>query len=174
MKEISADVALKNYWSNNDRFADLFNQVFFKGKEIIKSNKLTATDTNESSIFFDKQGLGSISRYRDVIKQFGDKIDFVLVGIENQAKVHYAMPVRTMLYDALGYTNQCKGIENEHRKAKDLSTPDEFLSNMKKEDRIKPVVTLVLYYGEKPWDGPESLIDMMSILGNPSSHRCCN
>ena len=78
MKEISADIALRDYWSNNERFADLFNQVFFNGKEIIKAENLTATDTNESSMFFDKQGLDSISRYRDVMKQFGDKIDFVL------------------------------------------------------------------------------------------------
>ena len=32
---------------------------------------------------------------------------------------------------------------------------------MRKEDRLHPIVSLVLYYGEKPWDGPLSLKDMM-------------
>jgi hypothetical protein len=34
--------------------------------------------------------------------------DFVLLGIENQDKIHYAMPLRTMVYDAMGYVKQCK------------------------------------------------------------------
>ena len=38
---------------------------------------------------------------------------------------------------------------------------DEFLSGMRKEERIHPVFTLVVYYGEKPWDGPRRLKDMM-------------
>ncbi len=73
MSNLSADVALKNYWSNNERFADLFNQVFFKGREIIKADKLTATDTDESSVYIDKQGLGSADRFRDVMKQYGKR-----------------------------------------------------------------------------------------------------
>ncbi|RHO24700.1 hypothetical protein DW212_09000, partial [Eubacterium sp. AM18-10LB-B] len=32
---------------------------------------------------------------------------------------------------------------------------------MRKEERIHPVFTLVVYYGEKPWDGPRRLKDMM-------------
>ncbi len=34
---------------------------------------------------------------------------------------------------------------------------------IKKGDRIKPVLTLVVYYGEKPWDGPLNLGDMLDI-----------
>ena len=142
MNNLKPDVALKNYWSNNERFADLFNQVFFKGKEIIKADKLTATDTDESSVYFVKQDKDSTDRFRDVMKQYGKDINFVLIGIESQKYVHYGMPVRTMLYDALGYTKQCKEIENQHRGDKDLSGSGEFLSRMKKEDRIKMVLTL--------------------------------
>lgn len=28
---------------------------------------------------------------------------------------------------------------------------------MKKDDRLVPVITVVVYYGEKPWDGAVSL-----------------
>lgn len=40
---------------------------------------------------------------------------------------------------------------------------DEFLSGLRKEDRLHPVFTIVLYYGEKPWDGPRKLSDMVAL-----------
>lgn len=36
-----------------------------------------------------------------------------------------------------------------------------FLSKMQKGERLHPVVTLVIYYSEKEWDGPFSLKDMV-------------
>ena len=38
---------------------------------------------------------------------------------------------------------------------------DEFLSGIKKDDRFYPIINIILYYGEKEWDGPVSLKDMM-------------
>jgi hypothetical protein len=40
---------------------------------------------------------------------------------------------------------------------------DEFLSRMKKTDKFMPVITIVIYYGEKPWDGARSLHEMLNI-----------
>ena len=40
---------------------------------------------------------------------------------------------------------------------------DEYLSGVKKADRFAPVITLVVYYGEKPWDGAVSLHGMLNI-----------
>lgn len=68
-----------------------------------------------------------------------------------------------MLYDALRYTRQCKKLEKTHRQEGDLKDSDEFLSGMAKTDRLKPVINLMVYYGEKEWDGPVSLCDMMDI-----------
>ena len=34
---------------------------------------------------------------------------------------------------------------------------------MKKTDRFTPVITMVVYYGEKPWDGAVSLHGMLNI-----------
>lgn len=47
--------------------------------------------------------------------------------------------------------------------AGDLSDGAEFLSHIKKTDRIMPIINLVLYCGKTPWDGPKSLYDMMGI-----------
>jgi hypothetical protein len=38
---------------------------------------------------------------------------------------------------------------------------DEYLSGIKKDDRFHPIINIILYYGEKEWDGPVSLKDMM-------------
>ena len=37
------------------------------------------------------------------------------------------------------------------------------LSPLKKEDRLNPVITLVLYIGEKPWDASESLHELLDF-----------
>lgn len=38
---------------------------------------------------------------------------------------------------------------------------ESFLSGINKNDRFHPIITIVLYYGESPWDGPVCLSDMM-------------
>lgn len=162
---LKPDSVLKDYWRNNDRFADLLNQVFFNGIEQIKPEQLTDRDSEESSVVLGKDNstIMSISRSRDLIKEFSNSIDFVLIGLENQMRVHFAMPVRAMLYEALNYSKQCKDFAQDHRTNKDLSRPDEFLSGLSANDRVKPIISLVIYYGETPWNGPLSLSDMMDI-----------
>lgn len=47
---LKPDTILKNYWRNNERFADFFNAVLFEGQQIISPDELTDIDTEESSI----------------------------------------------------------------------------------------------------------------------------
>ena len=44
------------------------------------------------------------------------KMEYVLYGAENQAEIHYAMPVKTNLYDALEYAGQVEEAAKSHRK----------------------------------------------------------
>lgn len=97
------------------------------------------------------------------MKRYQNGIDLVLVGIEDQMKIHYAMPVRCMLYDALGYTRQCKQIEESPKKKKELKGSEAFLSGIKKEDKLHLIITLVIYYGEEKWDGATTLTDLLKI-----------
>ncbi len=112
----------------------------------------------------------AVQRYRDILKSAvikrDEKMSYVLLGIENQTDVHYAMPVRNAIYDALQYGRQVADIAAEHRRnKKDFSgkSSGEYLSGFLKEDRIKPVITLVIHFGAEEWDGPLSLHEMMSI-----------
>lgn len=163
---LKPDIIIKNYWSSNEEFADLFNAVLFGGKQVIKSYELNDVDTDVSNV--EKYGTytESIKAIRDNIKirkkSTISGIEFVLLGIEGQEHIHYAMPLRIMGYDYGSYRKQYSDIKKEIKKKKGLTT-DEFLSGMKKEDRFIPVVTIVVYYGEKEWDGALSLKQMMAI-----------
>ncbi len=111
----------------------------------------------------------AVQRYRDLLKSAVIKQDertsYVLLGIENQTDVHYAMPVRNAIYDALQYGRQVADIAAGHRRnKKDFSGKNngEYLSGFLKEDHIRPVITLVIHFGAEEWDGPLSLHEMMS------------
>ena len=77
---------------------------------------------------------------------------------------HYAMPVRALLYDGLGYLKECNEFRNIHKAEHDFDSDTGFLSGMNKSDKIHPIITLIFYYGESPWDGPVTLSGMMTDI----------
>lgn len=88
-----------------------------------------------------------------------------MLACENQEEVHYAMPVRNMVYDGLAYTDQIqrlwkKRVEEKKTKSNKKMTSAEFLSKFTKKDRLIPVITLVFYYGIEPWDASTDLYGM--------------
>lgn len=174
-EKLKTDTVLKEFWRNNDRFADLFNTVLFHGRQVVRPEELVEQDSDVSMTFEINSYTKTLERMRDVIRKSNGKLDFVILGIENQTKIHYAMPLRVMLYDGLSYLKEFDEIVKYNRKdsfqntALDTKENDrkissaEFLSGFRKEDRLHPVITLVIYYGEEPWDGPHSLEDMLII-----------
>ena len=165
MKSTKADVIFKDFWRVNEHFADLFNTVVFHGKEILKPEILEEMDTDVSGVIEMKDYKETLSRTRDVIKKTAYGVEFVVLGIENQQHIHYAMPLRHMIYDAMGYLKEYQEITRNYKGSNiKLSDSDEFLSRMRKEDRMHPIITLTIYTGEKVWDGPCSLKDMILSL----------
>lgn len=156
-----ADIVLKDFWRRNDRFADLFNAVVFQGEQVIKPEDLTELDTDVSGVIQFKDYQESLGRTRDVVKKMAYGVEFAVLGIELQQNIHYAMPLRTLLYDGLGYLKEYQEITKIRRVDREKMTGDEFLSKMRKEDRLHPIISIVLYYSEKNWDGPRCLKDMI-------------
>lgn len=102
-----------------------------------------------------------------------DEAAYILLGIENQTDIHYAMPVRNMIYDALQYGKQVADTAVRHRKNyKNFRkhTSGEYLSGFYKEDVLKPVVTLVIHFGADEWDAPLSLHEMMEVRSEKLLH----
>lgn len=172
----AADTITKAYIRENAVFADAFNYFIYKGSQVVRPEELQEVDTTEIVIPFntydenkDEKKNTAVQKYRDVLKSTvimqDSQAAYILLGIENQTSIHYAMPVRNGIYDFLQYGKQVSDIAARHRKQKDKAESNaEFLSGFYKTDKIVPVVTLVIYFGANEWNGPISLMDMMDTL----------
>lgn len=72
------------YFSDEERFADLFNGVFFQGKPV--------------------------ERIHDVCKKLKTGSTLRILALENQELVDYAMPFRCMQYDVMEYGKQLEEL----------------------------------------------------------------
>ncbi len=163
-----ADISERDFLKDNYIFADAVNYRLFDGKQVVDPEKLTDLDTSQVGLIYGKEGMPEpIARYRDIAKLMTIKEDeqatYVVITIEAQTEVHFGMPAKCMLYDALEYKNQIDkitAIHNAENKGKKRSNKD-FLSGLHKEDRLKPVITLVIFFSPEEWDGPLSIYDML-------------
>ena len=104
--------------SDNEIFADLFNGALFGGNQIIRPNML-AKENEKKILRAGKEGGRHIilRRIRDVQKLslLGEGCLAVILAAEGQRTVHYAMPVRCMLYDGIDYTGQVERITKKRK-----------------------------------------------------------
>ncbi len=166
-----ADTVTKQYMRENTVFADAFNFLLYDGENVIQPDKLKELDTTELAVPFavdntDNRQSEAVQKYRDILKMTtvmtDDTAAYVLLGVESQTDVHYAMPVRNIIYDALQYGKQVTEISARNRK-KGNQTRREFLSGFHKDDKLIPVITLVIHFGADKWDAPMSLHEMMAV-----------
>lgn len=178
------DIEGKKYLSDNEKFADAFNYLIYDGKPVIKADNLREIDTTEFSVPYGNNAKAPVQRYRGILKLWNAMTDndalYVILGAELQGKVHYGMPVKDGVYDMLGYSKQIEEIRRSYRKQNGTSdtdgeivvedgtikiklTSEEFLSGLRKGDKLIPIITAVVYLGDTAWDGPRSLHDMLDF-----------
>ena len=183
------DTALKALYRDRNYFAALFNGTILKDHPISPEN-LIDQDTTEVGASDDIWLQMVRNGAKAYVEQFDDELvgarlleighsEYMLLAIlasENQMNVDYRIPYRVGMEMFLNYGRQIRQIELANKKAIDnhtfKPTPEadhsgERLSYFKKTDRIVRVITLTVYYGEKPWDGPRSLEDMYVGSGIP-------
>ncbi len=157
------DTALKNIFSKKENFASVFNALCFKEKKL-NADKLKNLNTVETvSLKMSDGRIITLQLFRDLAMLYDEEMNafFCVLCIENQSKISYIIPVRNMSYDVVAYLMMLDLIKHRHKDEKDYADSGEFLSGFRRGDKIYPVFTLVLYYGEKPWDGPRSLKEML-------------
>lgn len=159
------DTLSMEYLSDNKRFADICNYCLFEGRSVIQPENLQTVNTKEFLELAGLDGKGiQIQRIRDILKtaviRSTAKCTYLIIGVENQTHIHYAMPVRGMIYDALNYGRQVNVIGARHHDAKDLKNKTEYLSAFTTNDYLTPVVTITVYWGADVWDAPRSLHEM--------------
>ena len=180
---LKADTITKDYVKDAGVFADIFNYYIYGGRQVILPEQLTERDSTKIALPYGADGaVVPVQKFRDVQKLYAamtdGKMEYVLYGAENQAEIHYAMPVKNNLYDALEYAGQveeaAKSYRKEMKRKKEEGeasaeeggkTPSagEFLSGFWVEDRLIPSITVTVFFGSEEWDGPLSLFEMMDV-----------
>ena len=133
------DIAEKTLEAYNDVFADIVNVLLFDGKRLVQENELETNGTI-SQIKID----GKIhEQERDVSKIWKNgEIRISILGFENQTIPDADMPLRVMSYDGASYKQQLLDDTTKQR---------------------YPVITLVLYFGEKHWNKPKTLLECIKL-----------
>ena len=165
------DTVTKDYIRNAEVFADAFNYLLYEGEKIIMPESLHELDPAATAVVYgDDLKAEPVQRYRDSLKYMTamerDDVVYMILGIENQSHVHYAMPVKNMLYDAMEYANQVRKTSVRYRKEKSTgntkseknnsgkTSSGEFLTGFSRSDELIPVVTLVIYFGTEAMGRP--------------------
>lgn len=165
------DIASINYFKDKSRIADLLNVYLYQGQKVIKEQDITELNPILAKSWWNNKDLKSNVNITDVLFEVAipveNKENFtseeekripIIVSIQNQSDISYIMPVRVINGDASGYYLQWKDLERKHKREKQTwSNEGEFLSKFRENDRLKPILTIVIYFGKKDWDGAKSL-----------------
>lgn len=150
------DTVWKKYFSDNRRYADIINGIGCKGTQLVNAADLFDTDTRAGK-----------KKERDLLRRTAFGMNFALIGIENQETIDYSLPLRNMVYDTEEYEKQAAKIKKEVREERRGLSTGEYLYGFKKDSRLKPVITFILYSGTEAWDGPHSLHEMLDFTDIP-------
>ena len=163
------DVLTKEFFSDDARYADLINGLGCDGKQIVRKEDLQELDTQTGvwkTAFQGKKGRRKV-RDRDLVRRTAFGVNFAVIGIENQEVIDYALSLRNMSYDVSEYEKQTARIKKEVRNDSTGLTAGEYLYGFKKDSKLHPVVTFVLYYGKEAWDGATDLHSIIDFEGIP-------
>lgn len=173
------DIPSINYFKDKTRIADLLNVYLYGGNKIISpqdvselnpiltkswwNDKELKTNVNITDVLFEVKI--PVGKENDVKNADNDiqKIP-IIISIQNQSDISYVMPVRVINADANGYYLQWKDIERKHKREKQTwADHGEFLSKFKESDRLKPILTIVIYFGKDNWNGAKSLKEITDL-----------
>ena len=147
------DLSEKILFDYNDVFADIINVLLFDGVEYIHSDELQDFAIR-SQYKVDTNTLHE--QERDIVKKWNKKnITFSILGIENQTVIDRNIPVRIIGYDGASYRSQLFQKEIQKEKGKQKT---------RRKQKIAPVVTIVLYFGERKWKTPVSLKEVLDDI----------
>jgi len=158
--------AIVCYLSDKARFADLINAEIYGGRQVIKPDGLTeiSSTTYRKKARAESDDPPKRKENRgDIVMKYEDGRIYRLILMEAQDKVSYVFPLRSIEYLLAQYMKQMSEITAGHKKKEDYGSIDEKFSGINREDRLKPEYIIWLYHGEKPWDGPRTLKDMMDF-----------
>ena len=160
------DAVSREFFEDPVRFADLLNGYVYGGQQMITAEDVRELKPTVLRIHSKKGVIEAQAVTADVVKEVSQDVRVTVVSLENQTDVHYAMPVRVMNAESAYYHSQWRNIAKKHEQERDLGGA-EFLSGFAKEDKLVPMITIVVYWGKDVWDGPRCMKEMLKIKEYP-------
>lgn len=135
------DLTEKILEAYNDVFADIVNGLLFAGEPVIQEQMLEDAQP-VSAIKADgkmREQDRDVAKYWIAESEARIRVRLAFLGIENQTEYDKDMPLRVIGYDGAAYR-----------------------AELGQKDRY-PVLTLVLYFGDKAWGRNHSLYDAIAV-----------
>lgn len=164
------DVISNAFFSDNERYADIINGIGCDGIPFVKAEDLQEADTKvvlKRRRRFGRRKKRGTAKYRDLMRKTAFGMNFAMIGIENQEEIDYALVLRVMCYDAGEYERQAAEIRRQVRRDGNGLSDGEYLYGFRKDSRLFPTITFVLYYGEAEWDGAKDLYGLLDFSEIP-------
>ena len=140
------DSLSKAFFSDSYIFADAINGHFFDGEQVVIPESLSDMDSAE--IVLPEKSVVNVSQEyrRDLLKLLtckrNDNTTYAILGIEEQTRVDYSMPIRTWLYDAMTYNREVRAFANYNKIHKKEEANRFFTSKLLPGVRVNAVISL--------------------------------
>ena len=101
------DILTRRFFEDKENFAAAVNGYMFQGRKVVSAEDVKELDATETRV--DKNGR-IVKNTRDlagrvVVRRVKD-VCCVIIGIENQQKIDYTMPLRCLRVDSMRYDQQ--------------------------------------------------------------------
>ena len=171
------DIAQTEFLRNTNHFADIWNGLMFKGKQVLSPGDLTEISPvgliSKKETYVKKTAVMVMAKTKN-----GERLGILIT--ENQATIDYSLAVRVHTREMMEYDRQVSEIiarnkktvlsnGNSHNKS---GSSGEFLYGFSKTDKLRPISTLILYWGNDPWDGATNLHDMIDFSDFEDIKEC--
>ena len=173
---MTKDFAHRTFFHERKRLVDLCCGVLANGKQVMKPEEIVYCDPNEPlqevGIKDTLDHVGAHSMSRDVYAGW-KRMDRIVLGIllEGQETIDYSISVRVPGYEIGNCLEELRRKRKEEKalseKERKALSPGERLYSFRKTDHLTPQLTLVVYYGKEPWDGPTNLRDTLDCQQLP-------
>lgn len=135
------DIRIKNYFRHHNHIADLLSVILFDGHRDTHIRLIQYIPTEKSTALLTTNE--TIERTRDHLIHVMIDGKHCYVGFKHQSYNDQTMFQRIMEYDNLDYFQQYHDYQDSRGR-----------------DKIKKIITIVIYYGEKKWTGSRNYEDM--------------
>lgn len=124
--EREVDRLLKDFWEDNDRFADLFNTVLLNDKAEVDPDKLREVQRDLSGVIPAGRELKMVLNANKIHKTDGIR-EYVIWNIEINSGQNFLEPMAMRVFELLSYLAQ------------------------KKSNKVRPIITVAIYYDKTEW-----------------------